>query len=247
MNQPYDPQTPYGDRYGGGNESYGNGAGPQQHYGQPEYGQQPDHGRQGAYGQPAQGGYGFGHPAQPPSHSPQPPKSKVPIAIAAGLVAVLGIGVTLFLVLRDDSTTGGGGGGRPTAPEITAQFFQAVDDVDEDGMQAVARGDVLDDIEDIVDQGGTDVVTFTDGELIADRSKQTDDVEVAIVVWELDDPTESDSSIQLSVGLLDDGDGYKVCYIDDPSDDIGKGDDKAVDGLVDDWADEFAEHCDYSK
>lgn len=273
MNQPYDPNNPYGNPYGGDPDR---GAYPPQDFGEPGYGQsgydQPGYGQAG-YGQPGydqagypqsghgtQGfgaqGYGqapnqYGHGQQPP----RPPKSRLPIFIAAGLVVVLAIGVTLFLVLRDDAKTAGGGGGGndlPTAPEITTQFFQAVDDVDEDAMSAIARGDVLDDVDEIIEQGGTDLVTFADGELIADGAKQVDDVGIAVVVWEIEDPTESQNSFQLSVGLLDedDGDGYKVCYIDDPSGDTGeisKGDDSAMDALVDDWEDEYAKRCDYQK
>lgn len=257
MNQPQEPQSPHGNAYGDYGQPGGYGAHGQQPYGQsgqpPQqqaYGAAGAYGAPGAYGGPAayeppggQGGFGS-DPGQP-----QPPRSKVPMLVAAGLVVALAIGVTLFLVLRDDpKTPGGGGTAAPSAAEITGQFFQAVDDVDENDMKKVARGDMLDDIQEIIDEGGTEQVKFTDGESIADAAKQVDDVEIAVVVWELTDvPVGESDTIQLEVGLLDDGDGFKVCHIKDSDALIDAGDDEAAGGLVDDWAAEYAEHCAYQK
>ena len=213
MNQPYDPRNRYGDQSGW--------------YHDPQ--------APGAYRQHD------GLPAQPPAYSPPP--SKLPMLVAAALVLVLAVGVTLFLVLRDERTVAAGGGGQPDTPsaiEVTQQFFQAVDDVDEKGMTEIARGDINDDIQDIVEQGGTDEVTFADGTLVDDGSKTVDDVKVAVVLWGLADvPGEYGGDLELSVGLLDDGDGYRVCSIDD---DPGAG---SIDELVVAWADEFEDYCDY--
>lgn len=233
MNQPYDPSSPYHEQYGGPYEP--------QAYGSQGYGPAQPGGGYAGVGQPGPGQPGYGYPQPPPP--PQPPRSKLPIILAAGLVVVLAIGVTLFLVLRDgDSTAGGNGGGKEpggSSPvEVTAQFFEAVDAVDEKVMNEIARGDMEDDVDDIIAQGGTDEVAFASGQVVDDASTKIDNVEIAVVVWDLTDVPDDLGETTLAVGLLDDGDGYQVCHIDDATS-------GGIDDMLDEWADEFEEYCDY--
>lgn len=217
-NPPYGPQQP---------DPYGHGPGQPDPYGQqyevsyptgpsygPQYGGQPGP-QPGPYGgQPGPGGYG-----------PPPQRSKLPIWIATGLVVALAAGLGLFFLLRDDDSGNGTEAGSSTtvsAPgpeEVTMSFFEAVDAMDEEGMKDNARGEVEDDIDDIMDGEVQDLgVTFSEGNATDSATKEVDDVELAVVIWELDelpDDIPADQA-ELAVALLDDGDGFRICQIDAP-------------------------------
>ncbi len=94
-------------------------------YGPPQYGpppdeQQPHYGEQPQYGEPQYGQPPYGPPPdygqQPPTGAP-PKGDRTPLIVAVAVVLAAAIGVTLFLVLRDDDngTLAGGPSGSPTA------------------------------------------------------------------------------------------------------------------------------------
>lgn len=220
MNQPY---PPYGPQQPG---PYGQGSSQPGPYSQPvPYAQQYDvaYPTNQGYGQPyaggptgsALGGYG----------PPPPQRSKLPIWIALGVVVALAAGIGLFFLLRDGDSGGGTASGPSTtvsAPgpeEVTKSFFEAVDAMDEKGMQENARGEVEDDIEQIMDGGAEDLgISFSDGSATDSVTKEVDDIELAVVIWELQNLPDDFPSDQgeLTVFLLDDGDGFKICQIDTP-------------------------------
>lgn len=188
---------------------------------------------------------GYGPPPAGQHPQPGPQRSKAPIWIAAGLVLALAIGLTVYFLVR-----GGSGGEKkgeteaaPTPEEITKTFFTAVDAKDEQGMKDAARGDVEGDIDEIMDGGAETLgVEFAKGKSTDDAAKKTDGVDLAVVVWELEDiPDDLDpGEVSLGVGLLDDGDGYQVCKIDET-------DGASAKDILQEFEDEYEEVCDYSK
>lgn len=201
-------------------------------------------------GAPAQYGY---RPADPalPAYRPadaygtaRPRSSWLPIYLASALVLLLAIGVTLFLALRDDATTSGGPEPVPDAPsavDVTKAFLVAVDDQDEPAVKGMSRGEVLEELDEVLSAQDYDIV-LASGNLLDDAQKEVGDVEIAVVLWEVVDVPEdlADQETNLAVSLLDEGDGYQVCYVDDA-------DGKSITTLMSQWEDDFAQSCDYAK
>lgn len=207
----------------------------------------PGYGPPGQYppGGPAPYGAAQQQPGYPQNgYGPPPKKSNLPIWIAAGLVLALGIGVGLFFLLRGDDSGGSGPGPQaaPTPKEVTKSFFTAVDARDEEGMLDNARGDVEGDI-DLIMSGEADALglKFADGQSTDDAAKKVDDVELAVVVWKLNDvPDDLDTDeAELGVALLDDGDGFEVCAIDDVNGSSAK-------EILEEFEGEFETACDYT-
>ncbi|WP_166741640.1 hypothetical protein [Cumulibacter soli] len=155
---------------------------------------------------------------------------------------VLAIVVALILVLRDPSTkagapAGSGPGGESDPAEVTQSVMTALDDGDASAIAELSRGEVVVQLEQILDSG-TMGVTFGTGHVLDETSEDVDDGQIAIVVWEVVDvPTELDTyETYLVVGLLDDGDGYQVCHIDDP---MGE----STSSLMSDWEDDYEMAC----
>lgn len=244
MNQPH---PPYGPQQPG---PYDQGPGRQDPYGQQydvSYPSAPGFGQPYGSGQPGPHGGGYGTPPPPPGGYGAPPPSKLPIWIALGVVVALAAGIGLFFLLRDGDSGGTTAGGSTTvsAPgpeEVTKSFFEAVDAMDEKGMKENARGEVEDDIQSIMDGDAEDLgVIFSEGQVIDSTSKEVDDVELAVVIWELDEMPEDvpAGDTGLAVMLLDEGDGYQVCQIDAP---YGP----EADEVLDDFELSYEEDCEYT-
>lgn len=217
MNQPYRPD-PYGQQY--------------------EVSYPPPPG----YGGPPPSVHGsWPAPQQQPAHS----RSKLPILVAAGVALLLVIGLTLFFVLRDSSATAGGGAPGKAGPKsVVKSFFVAVDKLDEGDLKKYARGDLEDDLDDIMDGGAQQSgVEFANGTASDLATKKTDGLHLAVVLWSLDDvPDYVDSDdFALVVALLDEGDGFQICKIES----LEGGTESAAD-LLEEFEYDYESTCDYN-
>ncbi|WP_153505970.1 hypothetical protein [Cumulibacter manganitolerans] len=192
-----------------------------------------------SYGTP----YGASYGARPASAA----RSRAPLGIAALAVLALAVGLTVLLLLRSPARVSGTGaaattGGASAAEQVTAEFFAAVDEKDEGAMKDRGRGDILEDIEMIVDgEPVPDGLHFAEGSATESTTAAVDGVRIAAVAWELDDPPEGiTDDATLTVRLLDDGDGYRICDID------GSGS-ASVAGVLKGFENEYEDICDYQK
>ena len=176
-------------------------------YGQP---QQPD-----GYAQP-QAGYGYGQPGQyaagqpgTPWASEAPPKksnNKLPLIIAAAVVVVVGVATTLILVLT---------GGSDSKAAVT-DFMAAVDAKDKSTLSTLARGNMADQVSDIMTSG----VQFKYSEGSVGNVSETKISDGQVKGLPAGDAVVMDYSLtykgksqKLQILLFDDGDGYQLCDV----------------------------------
>ena len=225
MSYPQNPNDPYGQQpaYGQQPDPYGQSYGQQQ----PAYGQQPydqSYGQQPAYGQPydQQYGYGPGGPGGP--GGPPPKKSKLPIFIALGVVVLLAVGVTLFLVLRDGDNEAGPDGGTTTssapapptdtdAEQTAYTFFEAVDNKDTATLDAMTRGEVVDDLAGLEDSDDVDI-EFSTGKAIEWEVSEVDEGTLGFVAWEMFYQGESGTLFVLMLSEKSEYPDFKVCAVE---------------------------------
>jgi len=166
--------------------------------------------------------------------------------IAAGVIVALAVGLSAFFLFREgDGKTAAGKPGSAgqdrTAEQVTKAFFEAVDDLDEKAMKDVTRGEVRDEIKYIMKSGGnTYGVVFGDGKVTDTADKQVGDASLAVVIWEvvLDLPDVPSEAGELAVALLDDGDGFKICAVQEDTVDAEE--------AMEEFAGDFEEICDYA-
>jgi hypothetical protein len=199
--QPQYGQAPQGEpphaQPGYGEPAYG----PPQ--GQPQYGQQygPPQGQQ--YGQPGYGQPGYGQPPGPPAPFGGPPQrsNRVPILIVVLVVAALGIGGTLFFVLR---------GGSPTSsPEkVASAFLDAAKAKDAGKARDLVCGKLKPQFKDGGDAGGVD--TGTGSFKVTGSRKDGDSTVVTVHV------TDKTQSADLELVVTQENGKYLVCDIKIP-------------------------------
>lgn len=161
--------APYGQpEYG--QPGYGQPAYGQPAYGQPPYGQ-PEYGQQGFAGQPPYGGYGQQYPQQPGGFGGPPPppekKNKAGLwaGIAVGVVVILALALTGFVVpgffLSDDSDDSGGttASGPPTSSskqtgtspkQFANQVIRAVNAHDKGKLSGFACSNAEDNVQRVI-------------------------------------------------------------------------------------------------